>query len=87
MMTNKEFRSIKTQYGDGVFAQIRWSIWDLEEVFNYYNVKFTKENVEKFLATRVARGIEDYSVEAGWDILDDFVGSAVQDGVFEERDD
>ncbi len=64
---------------------IRWHRLDLEEVMESNGVPPTEENVKKFVESRAPRTLEDLSIQAGWDFLEELVVETMKnDGVFEE---
>lgn len=74
----------KKEEEKSIFATIRWSLEDLEEVFKKQSIPWTEENRQIFLQGRGGRTLEEQSVSTGWEILADmmenfeFVGQVEQ---------
>ena len=63
---------------------IQWHRLDLEEVMELNGISPTEENVKKFMESRAPRTLEDLSIQAGWDFLEELVVETMKnDGVFE----
>jgi len=62
---------------------VRWHRLDLEEVMESNGVPPTEENVKKFMESRAPRTLEELSVQAGWDLLEELIVEMKNDGVFE----
>lgn len=62
---------------------IRWHRLDVEEVMELNGISPTEENVKKFVESRAPRTLEELSVQAGWDLLEELIVDMKNDGVFE----
>lgn len=62
---------------------IRWHRIDLEEVMELNEVSPTEENVKRFVESKAPRILEELSIKAGWDLLEELIVDMKNDGVFE----
>lgn len=62
---------------------IQWHRLDLEEVMEFNGISPTEENVKKFVESRAPRTLEELSIKAGWDLLEELIVDMKNDGVFE----
>ncbi|MCR8987664.1 hypothetical protein NW801_21990 [Brevibacillus laterosporus] len=53
------------------FAQINWSIEDLRSALLKENFKDSDENIERILGSRLARTLEELSIQSGWEVIYD----------------
>ena len=64
-------------------SYIRWHRIDLEEVMDSNGVSPTEENVKRFVESKAPRILEELSIKAGWDLLEELIVDMKNDGVFE----
>ena len=64
-------------------ALIKWAKDDLEHVFEENGVDYTEENVEALLSINRLSGLQDASISAGWEALDEIVVNAISAEVLE----
>ena len=62
---------------------IRWHRLDVEEVMELNGISPTEENVRKFVESRAPRTLEELSIQAGWDLLEELIIEMKNAGVFE----
>ena len=62
---------------------IQWHRLDVEEVMELNGISPTEENVKRFVESKAPRTLEELSIQAGWDLLEELVVDMKNDGVFE----
>lgn len=62
---------------------IQWHRLDVEEVMELNGISPTKENVKRFVESKAPRILEELSIQAGWDLLEELVVDMKNNGVFE----
>ena len=62
---------------------IQWHRLDVEEVMELNGISPTEENVKKFVESKAPRTLEELSIQAGWDLLEELIVEMKSGGVFE----
>lgn len=55
---------------DNVIVTIKWTYEDLENALKDRGYEPTDDNIDTLLSNKLARILEDESIEKGWDIID-----------------
>jgi len=65
---------------DEEICVVRWQVQDLLDMFAMLGVECSDANIDRFLATRAPRTLDERSTEEGWEILEDLVCMEMKGG-------
>ncbi len=57
-------------------CEIRWCIADVLDMMAYQGIELTDENLERVLANRFERTLQERSTEEGWEIIEALVSDS-----------
>lgn len=69
----KRIAALTKDYASGIVGIIVWREEDVRQVLKECGYAATKENVEKVLNSSIGKGLQNRSIELGWEIMRDLL--------------